>query len=610
MPNAVSGLATFPGLSPFVTCSYSCAHGPSPGVVQLVVPMPLNNDVPLAVDKTKDLVLTDGDKSFTLKDCRCASVQETAVQGGKGWSVTLYDRRWKWKFPTVAGLYNQRDQAGKINPILRAKVHTLAEICLKAMGEVDGSWDISDLPNPDEDEMLPAVTWDYTNAAEALAQLCDRFGRRLIFQPIANRVLIAKAGTGEDLPDGSYSETSASKEAKAKPEMVRLVGAPALFVAPIILEAVGEDLDGSIVKIDELSYTPKDGWSLGFSGLQLTPKFAAKGKKLTDCKAAAEKTVYKWYRVTTAGADKSEEIKINGLDLLGGPNRKIAGPDGIEWQVVSPDQIVPLDRIIGTERDENRELYTDPAIVHGSWWFKEANTPADQRITVPFSIDSERGLVMFDQRMWRSNLGTTPTKALIGGGAAALVAGSVSPKGTKPAELVLLCSFHIRGPQDHAMLRYTRERVIANGHKGLIQYMMRDDVQFAAFVDYNTLTWNAIKKTDNWVECNKAADFYLDEALDFDDKVAETRTYPRLVLIDPDGAIQSVTWNCSGSVSTQVSRNNERVPYLATYLNRRGLERGKVLSDGLDSIIAGQGIFALGARAYKSWMQWDSPPPG
>jgi len=566
----LSGRIQYTGLNSYISCGYACAHGITPSVVSLV--MPAVPGETLQLEAVSDLKLTDGERDFTLVKVRITGLQRQRSNDGITYHVSAQDRRWTWQFGHISGEYNKRDQSARIIPASRKTVHELAQLCLKAMGEEDGSWDINALPDPDEDEALPEINWEWLNPAQCLAQICDQFACRIVYRPIDDTVLIATPGEGEDLPEGSYSETSPARETPPKPETLRFVGAPASFVMPIVLEAVGEELNGKVIPLNDLSYKPTGGWDKTgpptFANLRLDPKFGAKGKTLNDCKAAAQKSVYRWYRVTIEPADGSDEFTVPGLDAF-------VGADGDAVEIADADQIIPLDRIIGSERDEEKHLWIDAPKAYGKHFINgEKNSERDAPVKAQFSIDPERRLVMFNAYVAKINLDPTPLPPIFG-----KIIDALRSQTLGPAEIVLLTSIQVRDKASRQPVRYIRDRTVAGGEPDTVQVVRRDDVQFAQFVHYKVLDWSVLDQSDNTDEVEAAADKYLDPFDDYDFRLAESRTYPRLVLIDPDGAIQSVTWECGGRVSTAVARNTERVRYLPPYIARRGAERARVLID-------------------------------
>jgi hypothetical protein len=607
MPDILSGRVSFPGIRNYLTCRYTCPQGIGPGLATLTVAL-TDEIAKLKPNKVEDLDLTDGESSFTLPSCRVVTVTLLGGGGQQVVQVTLQDRRWKWQSGYISGAYNVRDAQGRIIPSSRTRIKRLAELCLEAMGEDDGSWDVGQLPDPDFDEALPPVNWDYTNPAQALDELAGHFGCRVIYQPIADRVIVAPPGTGEDFPAGDVEWVAPGINSKPHPERLVAVGSPALFVGRIVLEAVAEELDGSIVPVDEVSYKPKNGWQAErpVLNVRLDPHFGAKGKNLRDCMTAAGKSVWRWYRVTNRPVT-GDTFEIPGLD-------QFEQADGGPAEVVDGEQLMPLDRIIGAERDEEKKLYSDPAYVWGTSWATGA--PANSHLCrqpVAFTVDTERGLVFFDREMCKINLGNGPLKPAFGlaAGAAAAV---IETRKVGQADLVLVCSLMVRDRKTRQPIRYTRERKVADGEPGLTQTVACHDVQYAHWVfhDTNDKKLKELERKDNKEEADKAADSYLDaESKLLEPTEASSRKYPRLVLVDPDGALQEITWECAGRVSTTISRNTTRATWLPPYEIRRGQERAKVLNKDLQALINRGALIGLAGRAAGVGFGFNfGPPPG
>jgi hypothetical protein len=172
----------------------------------------------------------------------------------------------------ISGHYNQKDDRGKLVPWTIRSPKELAKICLDALGVKNS---IVNLPEgltrargADTNRYLklgenfpqsftnPEVVWTRTPPAEALAQLADYYGCRVIYQPIANRVLITIPGKGKALPNFPYEVIGATIDGPEAPEFVGVFGAPVKVQMRFRLEAVGEEWDGSYLPINQLSYSP------------------------------------------------------------------------------------------------------------------------------------------------------------------------------------------------------------------------------------------------------------------------------------------------------------------------------------------------------------------
>ena len=243
-------------------------HGITPGVASLeILPQALPPDL------AGPLVISDGIGIVTLPDCRVDSIRAEKDSGGIRYYLTIKDRRWRWKnCGGISGRYNVVDPSGqysKITPNAFGDYPTrlarptryipwtlktpyqLAILCLTAMRETAYTVDL-----PNTVDTLPQINWDWTNPAQALQSLCNQFGRRIIYDWFTDTVNVVQLGIGLDLPTGSYSLDTPAYTNLQRPDSIILVGAPIRYQILMKLEAVGEDWDGSIRPINDLSYVP------------------------------------------------------------------------------------------------------------------------------------------------------------------------------------------------------------------------------------------------------------------------------------------------------------------------------------------------------------------
>ena len=264
----LQGQVFWPGVIAARSCIYTMGHGITPGVANLeVLPQLL---VP-AIEG--NLVITDNLNTVLLPDCRVDSIRAEKDSGGTRYYLTIKDRRWRWKnCGGISGQYNIVDNSGQYSkqvpdalnayntrlarptkyiPWTLRTPYQLALLCLAAMGEADAIVDM-----PDDVNTLPEIHWDWTNPAQALQSLCTQFNRRIVYDWFNDVVCIVQLGVGLDLPDGSYSMDAPAFTNLQRPDSIILVGAPNRYQILLKLEAVGEDWDGSIRPINDLSYTP------------------------------------------------------------------------------------------------------------------------------------------------------------------------------------------------------------------------------------------------------------------------------------------------------------------------------------------------------------------
>src|SRR5262245_10022613 len=121
------GRASFPGVQSVLSCSYTMSHGISPSVGQMEI-------VPQAgVGLGGTLVLFDGVTTITLRDCRVDQSSVRLDQGGFVTSLSILDRRWKWAFGEISGMYNRRMENGALDLTTEKTPQQLVALCLQAM---------------------------------------------------------------------------------------------------------------------------------------------------------------------------------------------------------------------------------------------------------------------------------------------------------------------------------------------------------------------------------------------------------------------------------------------------------------------------------------------
>lgn len=263
---------TWPGLAAgFTSFTYSAGHGTMPGRAVLIT-----NPQPVAPALAGDLAWTCGNNGVRLTDCRCVSLTASSSLGGKHWVLVIEDRRWKWRFGVVNGVYNELDPYGKLVPWKIRSPVELAVLCLKELGETnylltlppgltrrDGRRYAGYLATgtqfPDFGTN-PVTRWNATPAAAALSQLAGKYGCRVMLDPVTDRVLVVPGGGDVALPvGGSINTEGITLNAKPVPRAVIAVGDDKWFQMKLRLEAVLPEYDGKYVPIEVASYAPKMG---------------------------------------------------------------------------------------------------------------------------------------------------------------------------------------------------------------------------------------------------------------------------------------------------------------------------------------------------------------
>lgn len=263
------GRVFWPGVRSPVSCSYTMSQGVTPGAAVLrMLPQP---GLPFAPEGT--LTITDGAHTIRLPRSRVDRVEEKRTGSGVFWDVTIIDRRWRWRDTGSVSLFaNQLDPHGKFIPWTVASPVEIAKLCLQAQGETRFTIDLpvgltsalakgikEFLPtgvNFPPSGVNPPIDWVCARPMTVLEQLADMFGRVVVWDWRTDSVHVVQRGAGPPLPPGSLSSRCPGLDSPEVPDGVTVVGAPTRYQADFELTAVGEEWDGKLKPINDLSYAP------------------------------------------------------------------------------------------------------------------------------------------------------------------------------------------------------------------------------------------------------------------------------------------------------------------------------------------------------------------
>ncbi len=509
----LQGLAHFPGINQITDAIMSFTHGISPSVCTLTMAPQAH---PVAEGGT--LRFTFGDEVVEFPGCKIDDGSLRWDSQGQKWLLQILDRRWQWAWGEISGYYNVRNDDGSILDGTEKTPQELATLCLEAVDEQ--GFNVGALPN----DARPSVEWDVAVPMEALANLCDGLGCRVVLG-LNNRVTIAQAGVGAALPGGWIMEDELSVDPPEKPDELVIVLGPNRYQADFNLEAVAEDndADNTIKLLDDLGYKPSGGWGLPPAHANIEDR---------DDQQLAQGSVFRMYRIV---------FPIIVPAYLGG---QIAD---IRHLIVEDTQVA--------SRLDNGVLVNKPAVVLGTWFDgndAETNTPANTiyrrgdstKGTMGFTIDAKRGLVLFSEPIFRNT------------GSGKIVADGASLK--------LRTAVSVRDADTFAAFRMSRKREL--GNIGTPTRYVRHDELRVTYID---------GVAQNVEEMVAAADDFLDglEA-EYEPTNPQTRKYAGLVAINLNGAIQHVTWTVGGQgATTTASRNTEQLNRIMPFKRRRELEK-------------------------------------
>ena len=531
----MQGLVKFPGVQQAVSATVSVAHGISPSVFTLEI-APQRD----FAAEGGTLELQFGSVKIAFPDCKVNRHAFQRTLAGEIWQLNIFDRRWKWSYGRISGLYNLRHDDGTIKEGTEKTPRELAELCLRAAGEEE--FDTGDMP----DDVRPEVQWDFHVPMEALANLCDLLGCRIVLQ-LDNKVAVRKAGEGSALPAGGVMDDSLTIDPPEKPDKIAVVCGPDWLQWDFLLEPVGEETDGTLVPVDELSYKPADGWS------EIDLPFYLDIDSDEDWEKA-KATVFRIYRI---------KLPVS-----------IKFPGGRKITLSSLDQILPIDVLQNDTYIEDGERRNKPAIVYGKWYMGGDDVFCNSTSTVtpvqndydkqiykrPFAIDTARGLVVFAEDVYaNSEAGVASEKMVL-----------------EVATLRLRTRCHYRASLSSGWDRHARERVLDGRFDTQTKYIRHDELAIEYSPAFPTF-FTDIATMDNEADVTAACDHYLDAAeREYQVTLPQSRRYVGLRNdVDLDGAIQQMVFQVGtgGGASTIVSRNDEKVRFTTAYRTRREREK-------------------------------------
>ncbi len=587
MPTLISGAAWSgaPGL-PVISASYTCSHGVTPGVATLVVPQVAKT----VIGRYGTLSFSDGVRApVNVRGCRLVDVAETDLPGGaRGLVLTILDARHRWKYGAVSGAFNVIDRhpdpdtvpegpfvvrGGIYVPGTERTPEQLIRTCFALLSQAVA---FSGIPR---DVRVPC-DWKADNPARAADRVAEAVGCRLVYQPLADRVVVTPPGgfTRVDRRFPVLSEQPAY-DTGDRPTAIQVVGGDTLVTDVVKLRAVGWEEDGRLRPIEELSYRPEGGWwnfSPDYEGWWAHIR-RGDSTSVHVSRALAREFVWKLFRV--------EAVPVDRLDQ-GRKRRAAGGFKNPVWGKVRNRKAITLsDRQVFPGKDAAGQYKTRPAraFYNGVAWKKDRagrlrnfQFPSDP--AVPFAVDPDAGLVTFSRPMYR-------IREKIAGGADSereLDDQLYGPPLTNGriqytlADVFLKCAVRVRNGltwQYHAGRWAAKLGADPGGE--LVETHARPELQEVYHVRRGADGFRRVDQETNAAEVARLARAVLAAAA-LKHQVADrlTRTYAGILPVQPDGGIHSVTWAVGdGPPVTRVGVNTETETYLPQFAERRTNER-------------------------------------
>lgn len=416
-----------------------------------------------------------------LIDTANLRMRETAA--GQRWAVQIADRRWRWRFGTIDGEYNVRLPDGTVDESEKKSPRDLAQLLLTKLGAAP--FDVSGMPT----NVWPYVKWAGKNAAEALKELCDYVACDVVLG-IDNTIRVVALGTG--VTEGALETGRARHQRfrlpmRRRPQTVKVTCGPTRYQAELATNFIGREVDGTQEFIEDLSYNPGIATESPWNFPSITDD---------DERAASFDSVWRWARVSGVGEDDDWSVP------------------GSSTEVTSLKQLLPIyDDLIDTAEDIDdvkRPLF--PFITGELWAYGDGpnNTDEEHRYTGPFTLQKDRGVVVFPWPVFKLSADQAP----------------------ETPDLKLTASFNIRN-EDGELDRVTRS-ASGGGLAGELN-LARPEI-FAAKSD----------DVDTFSDAEAEADAYVQMFVQkYSGPLAQEREHASILPFSPDGRIAEVRWSCA-----------------------------------------------------------------
>lgn len=525
-------LIRFPGITKTLGGVVTISSGPFPSAALIYfVPQPS-----LSLSEGS-LTIEQGGTTITLTECQPEMATLRSHKQGDIYvqSILIMDRRHKWQKSRITAEYNKRLTDGEVISSNKLDAKSLCGLLITSCGDTEGS---SDIPS----SAYPYVNWLSSNPAYELDKLCDDFGCDIILKESA--VDIKKRHSGSQLPADNTREMLPDYEFEANngPQYFTVDYGPTVWDGNLELEPVALESDGKYVPIEDASYYPSGGWTkqhpMAFPGVS------------AGSRPLALSSVHRVFRIKGLAKD--------GLTIPAREDVNTIVSDS--FSIASARQIKPLGyRLSPADSSTNEKKM---ATVAGKYWNRsEAFSRNDdwQEMNVGFTVDTENGLVIFDDFVCQ----------LTEGGC------------FEPAELYLKTGFTVEDNSGQVRRRdYTSDRngTYTTSQTSETMCLPKGELQATYTLGYTApdtpIGGDPIKST-NLSTVNAEAKIWTDamRAPFSQDRTQKVMMYEGIKDISLDGRIRQVTYELShlvdGVARTIASENYEHDIMVATHNERK-----------------------------------------
>jgi len=463
------------------------------------------------------LTFSDGERRLSLSNMYVDKPRiEFDAVSGKMLSATVYDRRFAWQWGYIVGRYNQPDYTN--TPTKEVPLIDLIRLCLSELGENNPT--LIGIPTA-----YPTVEWDPELPSTALEDLCDEHGLVIGLDASVNNfpVVIAPYDHERVLPAFLNTLAVEGISSAIKPRWIRFFGGKRVHQEQFNnLIPVGEDEDGSIKRIENLSYAPSD-WGDSLRKM-FTDLSTQKQMELAD------KCIFKWYAV--------------------------------DWDKHDPNHKLPLlANIVDTIVDEGVTKRDKPYVLGTKvqWDGISFVNASNVKISDGFSFDKNLGIVKFNELIIKSK---APAPGFGDGGFEA-------------GELHLVAAYHKKDLNSFFDF-YTRDIDIPGGTEGFV-YIEDSNLVEMWKKDGMSTYFSPV----NSAELDEHAQKVLEQVKNYYvSRFPKIYTYPGIFPVGAYGGIRNVVWSASAhsGASTEIHKDMEvPKPLLPDYTDRDMRKKFKIL---------------------------------
>lgn len=533
--------ATYPGIQQVKRVRYTNTLGITPGVVQLdIVPQETG------IAAVGNCIIGDGTRSVVLDNCCTvqSATRITMTDRGHIQKIRLLDRRWRWQYSHA-----------RFNKSLIG-LRSACQLLFAVMGENNANISVF------SDEEIIDVELDCERADLLLQKICSDRGCAVTYDCVSGVAGIVRLGYGV-VPGTSDIQTIGNGFTQgALPAEIALCCDETLYQSRLVLEAVGEDVDGAIRPINELSYAPEEsGWTREASEPQ-GPTFLGltsntEGVSDETVQEIARRSIFKWYRV---------KCQVDG---------SFAPPGYLgETPITEYEQYLPLkpelattSTVVDLETGFEKTLAQYPVI-------RGRLTAVDDKVVVyrsvdykaiypgtDYTIDRKNGIVRFSRHLFRVVDGLT-----------------------HPADLTLEVAYNLQvenpvqggGTDGYQTERYIRIQPTGLPASAGVYSQDAEEIQRQSIATYENddenNTYAISGFIDNFDEVQAQSDTRISDIIQrFQGFESSFRRYRGIQRINPNGVVRQVSWvfDCDGGNNnasyTLVSLNMESDPYSSKY---------------------------------------------